>query len=384
MSARRKLLTNLALAAGSVALTLILAELILTGVLRLEAVTLEHDALLGFRGRPGLETPWRREMAGGERIVRTNVQGYHDHERQAATPAHTRRIVFLGDSFVEAYQVEVDENFTQRLGQSLTQRGGELGFAVEAVNQGVHGYGLGVHYLTVRQRLADWHPDAVVLALFLGNDLQDNFAPLASASVPRFRLLQGRLEYTPVPPYGLKTWLRDRVLARSTLMRLFWLRVVKANRSTMQMAREAGLISTPNLDTRSADYLPEMLGVASELLAGIHQELVVAGVPLFVYVIPDPFRVHDLATPAADQDEPEQQLVRQRADLEGALVRTLLEAGIAHLYPRDRFVRMRVSGERVYRNGFGHFTQLGHQVTAELLEEPLWEMVAGVSAGGSD
>ena len=43
-----------------------------------------------------------------------------------------------------------------------------------------------------------------------------------------------------------------------------------------------------------------------------------------------------------------------------------------------------VSGERVYRNGFGHFTQLGHQVTAELLEEPLWEMVAGVSAGGSD
>ena len=260
MSARRKLLTNLALAAGSGALTLILAELILTGVLRLEAVTLEHDALLGFRGRPGLETPWRREMAGGERIVRTNVQGYHDHERQAATPAHTRRIVFLGDSFVEAYQVEVDENFTQRLGQSLTQRGGELGFAVEAVNQGVHGYGLGVHYLTVRQRLADWHPDAVVLALFLGNDLQDNFAPLASASVPRFRLLQGRLEYTPVPPYGLKTWLRDRVLARSTLMRLFWLRVVKANRSTMQMAREAGLISTPNLDTRSADYLPEMLG----------------------------------------------------------------------------------------------------------------------------
>ena len=260
-SSRRKWLTNLGLATASGVLALVLAEFILARVLYLEEVTLEHDSLLGFRGRPGLETPWRREMAGHERTVRTNRHGFHDHERDVTKPPHTRRIVFLGDSFVEAYQVEVDENFTQRLARSLSQRGRALGFEAEAVNQGVHGYGLGVHYLNARQRLAEWRPDAVVLALFLGNDLQDNFAPVASASVPRFRLVQGRLEHTPVPPYGLTTWLRDRVLARSTLMRLFWLHVVKANRGTMQLAREAGLISTPNLDARSGDHLQEMLGV---------------------------------------------------------------------------------------------------------------------------
>ena len=68
------------------------------------------------------------------------------------------------------------------------------------MNWGVHGYGLGSHFLAVRERAAGWNPDCVVLVLFLGNDLQDNFAPLASASVPRFEMADGELTFIPGPP----------------------------------------------------------------------------------------------------------------------------------------------------------------------------------------
>ena len=147
---------KLLLAATSCLVTLGLAELLLPALLDLEKVTLAYDPLLGFRGRARLTTVWRREMAGGQRIVRTNSEGFHDRQRQRERTPGSRRLVFLGDSFLEAYQVEIEENFSQLVAANLTRRhqrysSGDL--RMECLNQGVHGYGLGVHYLYVRERL---------------------------------------------------------------------------------------------------------------------------------------------------------------------------------------------------------------------------------------
>ena len=80
------------------------------------------------------------------------------------------------------------------------------GYAVEAVNQGVHGYGLGAYALQVDERLSAWHPDMVVLCLFLGNDLHDNFTAVASPAVPRFHMSGGEVVYLPVSPADARTW----------------------------------------------------------------------------------------------------------------------------------------------------------------------------------
>ena len=193
----RTLAVNVAVATAATAAALLLAELLLPRFVSVEQATLEHDGLLGFRGRSGLSIPWTREVEGPPRLVTTNSRGFHDHERAPQPAPGSRRIILLGDSFLEAYQVGIEANFSQRLARDLTRRGaGEI----EAVNWGVHGYGLGSHYLAVRERAAGWNPDCVVLVLFLGNDLQDNFAPLASASVPRFGMAEGELTYLPGPP----------------------------------------------------------------------------------------------------------------------------------------------------------------------------------------
>ena len=377
-----------ALAAVSIAVALLVAELLVGWLVALEEVTLVHDPLLGFRGRPDMAIPWTREMAGGQRTVRTNSGGYHDLERSRSRAAGQRRVVFLGDSFLEAYQVEVEANFSQVLARALSGGGAGSGEPVEAVNLGVHGYGLGVHHLFVRYRLAAWSPDAVVLVLFLGNDLQDNYAPLASASVPRFTACDGELVYVPAPSGGPRIWLRDRVLARSNLMRFLWMRVVKTNRGAMQWARRAGLVSTPNTAVAGAAHQDRMLAAADHLLGRIADDLATAGVGLLVYVIPDPILLHhrieaaDGAGPAgADETAAAgvevDGLLRQKARLEAGVLEILHRREIGFLYPGDLFARRLRAGEAMYRDGFGHFTAAAHQLSADLLEGPVRYLLDG-------
>ncbi|MFH1572015.1 MAG: SGNH/GDSL hydrolase family protein [Gemmatimonadota bacterium] len=367
-SAHRHWGARLALAAASLAVALVVAEVVAGRLAHLEPVTLVADPLLGFRGRPHLDIPWTREMEGGERRVRTNRGGYHDLERPLERTPGTARLAFLGDSFLEAYQVEIAGNFSQRTAALLSARGTPGGRPVEAVNFGVHGYGLGVHYLFVQERLVAWHPDAVVLALFLGNDLQDNYAPLASAAVPRFHMAAGELVYLPAPRGGPRVWLRDRVLARSALMRLVWARLIKSNQGALQLAREAGLVSTPSTAVVGRQDLDEMVAVADELVGRLAAQLSASGVDLLVFVIPDPIRVHHLVTAAGgtpSADPPAMQ--EEKAAIEGAVLGLLQRQGIRYLYPRDLFIERLRAGEEIYLNGFGHFTQAAHELSAELL-----------------
>jgi hypothetical protein len=370
---------NLLLAALACGFTVGFVEVALRALWTVERVTLVHDPRLGFRGRGGAETLWTREMAGQPRTVRLNGEGFHDHERRPQPASGTRRVVFLGDSFLEAYQVDIDSSFSQRLGRRLSSPAAP----VEAVNHGLHGYGLGVHAIYAREVLPEWHPEAVVLCLFLGNDLHDNFTPVASAAVPRFHLQAGRLAYLPAPAADVRTWLRDQVLARSTLVRFLWMRVIKTSAGAMAVARAAGMVSTPDMESDAAGQTEEMTAVGQRLLERIRDDLRARGVPLLVFVIPDPFRVHDLANArrAAEQGTPALRLEGEQGQVEAGVLAALTSLGLAHVYPREAFVQARVDGAGYYRNGFGHFTDEAHRVVADLLQPAVSRLL---TAAGSD
>ena len=365
MRRKRAVSATVLLACGSTLAAVILAELILPSLLDMEKVTLTYDPLLGFRGRSHVTTIWKREMGDNPRIVATNKHGFHDRERDFNKGPGVHRIVFLGDSFLEAYQVSVEENFSQRLASQLEARTGDTVKGVEAVNQGVHGYGLGTHYLYVRERLAAWHPDSVVLVLFLGNDLHDNFASLAASAVPQFSMSGDTLHYEPAPAYDMKMWLRDNVLAHSAFMRLFWIHVVKENARIKQLARAMGMVSTPELPpTRDPVADAEMMQVARLQLAAIAEFLSARRIPLVAYVIPDPFRVRAVIEEDADP-------VWSAA--EEAVQSAFEKQGVPWIYPLELFAERIAAGEVIYRNSFGHFTSAAHALSADLLEPLLWE-----------
>jgi hypothetical protein len=118
-----------------------------------------------------------------------------------------------------------------------------------------------------------------------------------------------------------------------------------------------------------------MLAVAGHLLERIAADLHQQEVPLFVFVIPDPFYVQDLvdAAQAAQVHTPALRLRAERQAVESGVLQILNDLGVEHLYPRELFVQARLQGSGYYLNGFGHFTDEGHRVVARELEKSLWE-----------
>jgi lysophospholipase L1-like esterase len=108
-------------------------------------------------------------------LVRTNDRGLRDRPHALEKPPGTFRIVVLGDSFMEAYQVALEESLPFRLQERLASRG------VEVVNLGVGGYGTAQQLLYLEEEGLRYAPDLVVLAFFAGNDISNNARAIESA-----------------------------------------------------------------------------------------------------------------------------------------------------------------------------------------------------------
>ena len=104
-----------------------------------------------------------------------NSDGWRDHER-SERPGPTPRIAVLGDSFVEAYSVDLEDAFTSRL-EALA---GESGREVEVLNFGVGGYGTLQEYLVFTEVARRYEPRLVLVGFHIGNDVRNNDLMLES------------------------------------------------------------------------------------------------------------------------------------------------------------------------------------------------------------
>ncbi len=101
----------------------------------------------------------------GSRPIRVthNSRGFRDPEHIVdARP----RMLFLGDSFVWGYDVEMDERFTEKLRAKLP------GWSI--YNLGVSGYGTDQEYLLLTQQWDFYKPEIVFVVFGSGNDELDN------------------------------------------------------------------------------------------------------------------------------------------------------------------------------------------------------------------
>ena len=101
-------------------------------------------------------------------LVTTNSKGLRDREHAYEHPNGVYRIAILGDSFMEAYQVDMAQALPDRLNRALADRG------VEVINFGVRGYGTAQEFLTLTEEAVRYTPDLVLLAYYPLNDLVDN------------------------------------------------------------------------------------------------------------------------------------------------------------------------------------------------------------------
>lgn len=174
-------------------LLLLLGMLLLVeGMLRLAGLRFnafyQPDWERGYGLRPGASGLWTRE---GQGQVSINPDGFRDRIHTPTPAEGVLRVAVLGDSFTEALQVNLGSTWWKLLEQRLNSQPScafRQGFpaGVEVLNFGVGGYGTGQELLTWRQKARGFQPRKVLLAMYLGNDIQDN-TPRARPDRPVFR-----------------------------------------------------------------------------------------------------------------------------------------------------------------------------------------------------
>jgi len=155
------LLANLGLCCCSLLLCLAATELVLIlmkhntypdGYFRIDDTTGLLMAEPGYHGT--------RKSEYGSIAIRTNKLGFRGGS--FSDRDHRRRVIILGDSFVQALQVEEQQTFGSLLAHSPA--------GVQVLQAGICGWGQGdqLRWLTEHHRRL--RPDLVVVAAYLGND----------------------------------------------------------------------------------------------------------------------------------------------------------------------------------------------------------------------
>ena len=146
----------------------LVAVLIAEGISRLlpwrpEPPISVYDSKIGLRHRPGMSGMWTVENPGKFTI---NSYGFRDVEWKLQKEKKYR-VAVLGDSFVDALEVDLEQSFPKIIEQSLMN--------VEVMNFGMRGHGQVEELLTYRHYVRPFKPDLVIICFFPGNDFVDNW-----------------------------------------------------------------------------------------------------------------------------------------------------------------------------------------------------------------
>lgn len=151
----------------------------------------QPDAARGYALRPGKEGWYMKE---GKAFVRINSDGLRDREHAKAKPPGTFRIAVMGDSYPEAFPVDMADAFWVVLEKKLQECGAFGGKTIEVINFGVSGYGTAQELITLREHVWSYAPDLVMLTMTTNNDISDNVRTLKKTNrVPYFVYQDGKL-----------------------------------------------------------------------------------------------------------------------------------------------------------------------------------------------
>ncbi len=129
----------------------------------------EPDHILGWRFTPGRKY-WSNEENDHPITGKINSYGYRDKEWSLKKPPNTYRIAVLGDSFVEAFQVETNRTFLTLTEKQLNRN---HNIKVELMNFGRSGYTQTEELLVIKNCVTQLSSDMVMLFFLPSNDIED-------------------------------------------------------------------------------------------------------------------------------------------------------------------------------------------------------------------
>lgn len=319
----------------------------------MDAGLLRYDATLGW----GLKPLWR----GGHRHHDFEVEYSTDLDAWRTTPASVpktpgRDVFWVGDSFTFGFGVSDPDTFVNRISQA------EPG--VRHVNSGVPGFSTDQQMLLIERRILRTRPGAVMLVVYLGNDLFDNRLPFplqAENAKPYFSLDSGGQlvpHQLPVPRLrkptdGSQPSLSQIVLGEASSSA--WSAFLN-----LEIIRRLGWAAAPaedwrvSLDTRYEDDLRLFMALVTRIQNAVTE----AGAQFRVYLLPSRRAIEDAdGVMSQVQDHMAAQII-DRGRIQGVTAMSLI--------PALRAAQSREPGHLYFPNE-GHLTARGHALVAETL-----------------
>ena len=319
---------------------------------------------LGHQMAPNLDTT----INTGERPVRLLTDENGHRIGPQGPPTGERRILAVGDSYLEALQVEHSGIVTTRLARMLEtsdlpgSRTGTGAPRYAMTNAGVGGWGPNRYYSKVRDALNEDDYDLVLVFVFVGNDIVSNTRTWYAARPPRARRTRAprSLRYRElVDAWIYPTWLRlgERshlaVLLKGGLLNL-WLRL-GLSRRPLEPIYLTSYTNSPRWEM-TARVLQNTVDVAAR-----------SGSRAAVVLIPPDFAVDQAlgkAYVAGSGVDPALVDLDQPARLLGERLR---DAGIVALDPTHHFKALYESGVALYGRVDRHLNLRGHDELARFI-----------------
>lgn len=360
----------------------------------------EIDPALGYSLRPNIEGWYRKE---GVSYVRITSDGRRDLEHPKVKPANTIRVAVIGDSFTEAMHVEMNETFWKVAEANLQGCALPGPKQIEVLNFGTSGYGTAQEYLMLRERVWQYSPDVVLLAVTTNNDVTDNSRWLRKANdVPYFVYTGDRLtlddSFKETKTYRVRqsvpsrfvTWIQDHsrlIQALNSANRSFkyWLATRRARGAAAQPAADKAPVQGDEPGLENAVYKQpndpvwnDAWRVTEGLIAQMRDEatsknarLVVVTLSHGIQVYPDPqvrqrfmdrYGVADLFYPDHQFEK-----ICERQHVPAIILGPRLQE-----YADRNKASLHGFGSDL---GNGHWNQTGHRVAGELIAGGLCEVL---------
>jgi len=129
-------------------------------------------------------------------LIEVNSKGWRDSEHFLEKSEDTYRIVILGDSFVENFQVPLENTFFRQLEKEL---GRKLNKKIEVITIGLGNTGPAQQYVALKEYGLKYEPDLVVQMFLTANDIKNNSPRLNNNPiVPYLKIdVEGKIEVIP-------------------------------------------------------------------------------------------------------------------------------------------------------------------------------------------
>jgi len=325
--------------------------------------------------------------AGRKIHLRFNKHGFRGPDRPKEKPPGVRRIAVLGDSMIASIAVEEPHTLVHRL-ESMLNTASEKG-AWEALNFDVSAASPGTELVVYRELASQWHPDIVLVAFFVGNDISDSSRELDN--YPRIYFdINGEGQLYQRPFSAKKASLSNHLNRYS---RFYVWQKVRINR-LLHRARATAQVLSPchwAYCRQEGDEIKKAWDIIGGVLRMFRQEVETRGGRFGVVILPNGYQVYpdqsekllDLAGERAGQFDAYYPIERLAGICRELKIPFLSLAGSFRQEAGGLTARETPPRDLLLFGGGGHLTEAGNALAAREVYLFLQEQLDSLQEAGS-